>query len=133
MDTKVKLIKEWDTCGKNATSLCFKCLEYFCDECYQYVHDKQINSNHKKEEIDNYIPIDLKCQDYPEVPFNLFCLDEKELCCTYCYFKNIHSGHNLLELSDIESIKKENLNINLSIQEFSKYIEKIISLKSQIV
>ena len=132
MDKKETKIKECDTCGKNSTSLCFKCLEYFCDECYKYVHDKQINSNHKKEEIDIYVPIDLKCQDHPEVPLNLFCLDEKELCCAYCLFKNLHSEHKLLELSNIESFEKENINIESSAQEFGGIIEKTISLKNKI-
>ena len=132
MDKKEKSIKECDFCGKNATSLCFKCLQYFCNECYKYIHDKQMHSNHKKEEIDIYVPIDLKCQDHPEIPLNLYCLDEKELCCTYCHFKNLHSGHNLLELSNIESIEKENINIESSTEEFDKIIEKTISLKNKI-
>jgi len=132
MDKKEKSIKECNICGKNATSLCFKCLQYFCEDCYKYVHNKQINSNHKKEEIDIYVPIDLKCQDHPENSLNLFCLDEKELCCAYCHFKNLHSGHNLLELSNIESIENENINIESSSQEFGKIIEKTISLKNKI-
>ena len=132
MDKKEKFIKECHTCGKKATSLCFKCLEYFCDDCYKYVHDKQINYNHKKEEINIYVPIDLNCQEHPEILLNIFCLDEKELCCAYCHFKNLHQGHNLLELSNIESIEKENINIESSTQEFDKIIEKTISLKNKI-
>ena len=77
MDKKDKLIKECDTCEKNATCLCFKCIEYFCDSCFKFVHDKQKNSNHIKENIDAYIPIEIKCQEHPEVPLNLFCIDEK--------------------------------------------------------
>ena len=77
MEKKENKIKICETCGDNATCLCFKCLEYFCNKCFKYVHDNQINSNHKKENIDNYVPIELKCPDHPEVPFNLFCLDEK--------------------------------------------------------
>ena len=70
-------IKECDICGSNATSLCFKCLLYFCDSCYKFIHDKQKNSNHQKKIIDPYVPIDLKCQEHPEIALTLFCLDEK--------------------------------------------------------
>ena len=31
----------------------------------------------KKEKIDPYIPIDLKCPQHPRVSNNLFCIDEK--------------------------------------------------------
>ena len=55
-----------DICKINATSLCFK-----------FVHDKKVNLNHKKENIDPFIPIDLKCPDHPQHIMSLFCLDEK--------------------------------------------------------
>ena len=77
MDKNKKLIKECDICGTNATSLCFQCLLYLCDSCYKFIHDKQKNSNHQKELIDPFVPIDLKCQDHPLNPITLFCLDEK--------------------------------------------------------
>ena len=48
MEKKENKIKICETCGDNATCLCFKCLEYFCNKCFKYVHDNQINSNHKK-------------------------------------------------------------------------------------
>ena len=76
-------IKECELCKTNATSLCFKCNCYFCDQCYKYVHDKQINSNHKKEIIDPFIPIDIKCPDHPQHLMFLFCVDEKG---NYNYF-----------------------------------------------
>ena len=34
------------------------------------------NDNHKKETIDAFVPIDLKCPNHPKIPLNLFCLDE---------------------------------------------------------
>ena len=74
---KQKLIKECELCGINATCLCYKCLNYFCELCFKLVHDKQKNSNHKKEKIDSYVPIDLKCPDHPDHPIYLFCIDEK--------------------------------------------------------
>ena len=64
------------------------------------------NDKHKKEKIDYFIPLDTKCSEHPKVPVNLFCLDEKELCCSICYFKNLHQGHKVLEVSDEESLKK---------------------------
>ena len=40
------------------------------------IHDKQVNAEHKKEEIDLYVPIDLKCSEHPTIPNNIFCLEE---------------------------------------------------------
>ena len=37
----------------------------------------KINSNHKKEKIDYYVPIETRCHEHPNVALNLFCLDEK--------------------------------------------------------
>ena len=104
MEKNIKLMKKCEVCGINATSLCFQYIANFCDSCYKYNHDKEINSGHKKNRF--LCPIDLKCPEHPRVPTNLFCLDEKgklntlilffifiELCCTYCYYKNMHSGH----------------------------------------
>ena len=136
-------IKECDICGLNATCLCFKCIQYFCESCFKLIHDKQKNSTHKKEPLDPYIPIELKCQDHPIIPITLFCLDEKgkiilffiliiELCCSYCIFKNLHNGHKILELSDEESLKKENITIESAIIENKDKIQKIIDLKGKI-
>ena len=66
------------------------------------VHSKPKKSKHKKEEIDPYNPLDLKCPEHQKVPYNLFCLDEKELCCSYCYYQNLHSGHKIIDISDVE-------------------------------
>ncbi len=77
MSTIKKQIKECDICGENATSLCFKCIQYFCDSCFKLIHIKQKNLNHQKESIYSYVPIDLKCKEHPINPISLFCLDEK--------------------------------------------------------
>ncbi len=69
-------IKKCEICGNEATSLCFSCTNYYCEACYKYVHDKKINSQHKKEKIDYFVPFDIKCPDHPKVPINLFCIDE---------------------------------------------------------
>ena len=72
-----KELKVCDICKINATSLCFNCNSYFCDSCFKFVHDKQVNSNHKKENIDPFIPIDLKCPDHPQHIMSLFFLFDK--------------------------------------------------------
>ena len=77
MEKKKKLIKDCEFCAINATCLCFICKEYFCDSCFKMVHDKKNKSNHKKENIDMYVPIDLKCQEHPDNPLSLFCVEEK--------------------------------------------------------
>ena len=136
-------IKHCDFCGKDATCLCFECLNYFCDNCYKLIHDLQNNSSHKKEEIDLYVPIDIKCPYHPKNPLNLFCVDEKgkknillilfiELCCAYCLYKNLHQNHKILEISDIESLKKENITIESSSKEFNEIINQTTNLKNKI-
>ena len=44
----------------------------------------------------------------------------------------MHSNHKILELSDIESLKKENITINSSLNEFNETTKKIILLKDLI-
>ena len=70
-------IKKCDICKEDATSLCFNCNQYFCESCYKFIHSKKINSQHKKENIDLYVPIDLRCEKHPNIPLNLFCFNEK--------------------------------------------------------
>ena len=77
MKKEIKLIKNCEFCGTNATSLCFECLEYYCESCFKLIHEKQLKSQHKKENIDLYVPIDLKCPQHPNNANNLFCIYEK--------------------------------------------------------
>ena len=77
MENKSTNIKNCEFCGTTATSLCFECLEYFCESCFKCIHEKQLKSHHKKEPIDPYVPFDLKCPMHPNIPNNLFCLEEK--------------------------------------------------------
>ena len=65
-----------DLCGEIACSLCFKCVMYFLDSCYKIVHDMKISKQHKKESIDYYVPMDIKCELHPNDRINLFCVDE---------------------------------------------------------
>ena len=77
MDKIQNNIRKCDICGEQASCLCFQCIMYFCDSCFKMIHDKQINKDHKKEKIDYFVPIDIKCPEHPKIPINLFCLDDK--------------------------------------------------------
>ena len=69
--------KKCDICKLEATCLCHKSMCYFCDSCFKYVHSKDANKNHTKENIDYYIPFDLKCPEHNLHVMDLFCVDEK--------------------------------------------------------
>ena len=77
IEKKSELIKECEICKTNASCLCFQCNNYYCESCYKFVHDKQANSSHKKESIDPFMPIDIKCPEHPQDRMYLFCADEK--------------------------------------------------------
>ena len=76
-EIKSKQFKYCELCNINATCLCFKCNSYFCDRCYKIIHDIKKDPQHKKENIDPFVPIDIKCPDHPQDRINLFCVDEK--------------------------------------------------------
>ena len=54
------------------------------------------------------------------------------MCCLNCYFKKLHDGHKLLEISDIDSLEKENITIDASSKDLDDKIQKIIKLKNKI-
>ena len=85
MENKISNIKYCEYCETYSSCLCFDCLEYYCEDCFKMIHNKPKKSKHKKEEIDPYIPLDLKCPEHQKVPNNLFCLDENEFCCSFCF------------------------------------------------
>ena len=72
-----KNFKICEICDSTATCLCFKCGNYYCEQCYKLIHDKKKNSGHKKEEIDPFVPIDLKCSDHPNHPIYFFCVEDQ--------------------------------------------------------
>ncbi len=74
---KSKNIKDCEICKSNATCLCYECKMYFCERCFKVIHDLKNDPSHKKENIDLFVPIDLKCPLHPEEKINLFCLDEE--------------------------------------------------------
>ena len=74
---KSKKKKECGICESDAAWLCFECNNYFCESCYKMIHDKIKSLNHKKENIDPFIPIDLKCPYHPKDRMSLFCIKEQ--------------------------------------------------------
>ena len=70
-------LKKCEICRLDALFLCYKCKMYLCDNCYKFIHEKKANIDHKKENIDLFVPIEIKCQKHPEDRINLFCLDDK--------------------------------------------------------
>ena len=70
--------KQCEICkDEEAVTLCLDCYCYFCEVCYKCVHDRKKNSNHKKEKIDFFFPIDTKCPSHLGNSMNLFCIDDK--------------------------------------------------------
>ena len=70
--------KKCEICESDAQCLCYKCKMYLCDNCYKFIHQKKKNINeHKKEKIDFFVPIEIKCQEHPQDRINLFCVDDK--------------------------------------------------------
>lgn len=69
--------KKCELCKENATNICFTCSFYLCDACFKFLHEKKENLGHKKEEIDPFISLDIKCPKHSKVPMNLFCNNEK--------------------------------------------------------
>ena len=55
-----------------------------------------------------------------------------ELCCAYCLYQNLHKGHKVIPITDEETIKKENLDINNSTKEFEENTKKVENLKDKI-
>ena len=70
-----------------ADKICFDCSFYLCDSCFKFLHEKKANSEHKNENIDSFISIDIKCPIHPEVPINLFCIKEKSKIYIYIIIK----------------------------------------------
>ena len=71
------ILKKCEICNSDANCLCFKCNNYYCQNCYKMIHDLKKGPNHKKEIIDPFVPIDLKCPEHTEHPMFFFIIDEK--------------------------------------------------------
>ena len=73
----IQNLKICDVCKNDPTSLCYKCMNYYCDSCFKITHNKEEYKTHKKEKMDHFVPIDVRCPEHKLCPMNLFCLDEK--------------------------------------------------------
>ena len=137
-------LKKCEVCKTEAMCLCFECMSYFCDSCFKFSHKNEENKSHKKDNIDYFVPIDLKCPEHKLHPMDLFCVQDKgnylyiiliyniELCCPYCLFENLHNNHKILKINDEESLKKENITIEFSNNEFDENVKKLNNLKNLI-
>ena len=135
MEKKESKIKHCGICETDATCLCFDCYNYFCESCFKFVHEKgkgKGKSNHIKEKIDPYLPFNFRCPEHQRGLLDLFCIEEKELCCSYCYYENLHKGHMVLRISDEEILKKNNINLEYSTKIFNDIINNIKTLKQKI-
>ena len=70
-------IKKCEVCKNDAKCLCFQCMSYFCDSCYKLSHSNEEYKTHKKDKIDYFVPIDLKCSSHKLHPMDLFCINDK--------------------------------------------------------
>ena len=78
MEINQKNFKQCDMCKQEeAKSFCPTCFCYYCDDCFKCVHEKGKNKEHKKEKIDYFVPIDIRCPEHNGDNISLFCLDEK--------------------------------------------------------
>lgn len=116
-------------CDDIANILCMKCENYYCDNCSKFIHAKSKNNQHQLEKVNEIINIETKCNKHENIPLNLFCIDEKILSCSMCYFEGEHRGHKILVINDIENLKKEKISIEDTKLEYETFIKKSGNLK----
>jgi len=87
MDDKIQE-KLCELCKEKATNVCYDCSFYLCDSCFKFLHNKKANMGHKKEEIDPFVSIDIKCKKHPKNEMNLFCANEK--CNQNSFYLNLN-------------------------------------------
>ena len=63
---------------------------------------------------------------------NIILLILIELCCTCCHFENLHNNHKLIKISDDESLEKENISLQSTINELNEISKKTTELKEKI-
>ena len=54
------------------------------------------------------------------------------MCCAICYFKNLHCGHELIEINDEKELEKQKISIEDSSKEYNLFTDKIIKIKEKI-
>ena len=98
MSEKVK--KACELCKEQpATVLCSECCKCYCDRCDKTIHG--ILKGHKTEAIPEGVVVDAMCPLHKNNPLEMFCVDEVKLCCFGCKLKDLHKGHNVVDLSDV--------------------------------
>ena len=63
---------------------------------------------------------------------NLFCIDEKELCCPLCHFYNAHEGHKVLSIEDEEDLKQYYIEYNQGDTTYKMWIEDQESISAKL-
>ena len=119
-------------CDEIANILCMECGNYYCEACSKFIHAKNKNSQHKLEKINKAINLEIKCNKHKNESLNLFCINEKILCCSLCYFGGEHRDHKVLEVNDIENLKKEKISIEDTKSEYEIFTKKSENLKMNI-
>ena len=61
-----------------------------------------------------------------------FYLQFIELLCSICYYNRLHNYHKVINIDDEESLKKENIKLDSSINELNNIIKGITNLKKKI-
>ena len=84
---------------QSATVLCAECCKCYCDRCDKTIHG--ILKGHKTESIPEGVIVYAMCPLHKNDPLEMFCVDEVKLCCSTCKVKDLHKGHNLLDLTDV--------------------------------
>ena len=144
MEEKIKE-KKCELCKEKATNICFDCSFYLCDSCFSFLHEKKANLNHKKEIIDPFVSIDIRCPDHPNNKITIFCIEEKskyyflmllkkiELFCPSCCLLNKHDkDHNIININNKDSFKKYDISYDKSIYEFDKLFKMAKNTKQRI-
>ena len=54
------------------------------------------------------------------------------MCCPMCVFNHLHDGHRVIEINNIETLNKENINLNNELDILNKNSDEIVKLKNKI-
>lgn len=54
------------------------------------------------------------------------------MCCSLCHFENHHKNHKLIQLSDIDSLQKENISLDSITKDSKEISQKINELKNKL-
>lgn len=96
---KVKLCELCE--DQPAIVLCSECCKCYCDRCTKMVHEFPKLKEHKREDIPEGIKINGMCPLHEDKPLDLFCVEEVKLCCSSCKAEELHKGHTVVKITDI--------------------------------